>query len=59
MSDQEETEPRPKPKQKRREKGIFGIPKSKNKMFFNPNDDEWSSDDSDEDFDPGLKSGEV
>ena len=40
---------------KRRERGIFGIPKPKKRIFFNPNDDkEWSSDDSDEDFSPEV-----
>ena len=40
-------------KPKRPEKGIFGIPKPKNPTFFTPNGEEWSSDDSDEDFRPG------
>ena len=52
MSDSVEKKMRPD-KPKRREKGIFGILKPKTPTFFTPNGEEWSSDDSDEDFRPG------
>ena len=52
MSDEEWTESKSIPQSKGRQRGIFGIKRSKDRMFFDPKDEAWSSDDSDEDFRP-------
>ena len=52
MSDEEWTASKSIPQSKGRQRGIFGIKRSKDRMFFDPKDEAWSSDDSDEDFRP-------